>query len=309
MGRRTKDSGIDGLLVVDKPVGLTSNDLVTRIRRITGQMRSGHSGTLDPDATGVMLVGFGRVTKLLPYLIDLGKSYRGEVVLGTETSTLDASGEVTATHDMSTVSVADVERVATGFVGAIEQVPPMVSAVHVKGKRLYEYAREGIEIERPVRHVTVHRLTVTGEVAPGVFGIDVACSSGTYIRSIAADIGTALGGGAHLRNLRRTSVGPFDESEAVPFDEITAQTPLLTPVQAMRGHRVVQLSHHDVLGCANGRLLKRAEVGIAVDEAGPWVAVGPDGAFVALLERFQDGLVKPTAAAVGFLVPSPPPVA
>lgn len=296
MPRKTRDSGLDGLLVVDKPAGATSHDVVSRLRRVKSQPRAGHSGTLDPDATGVLLVGFGRVTKLLPYLVELGKSYRGDVVLGTETTTLDASGEVVAVHDMSAVSRADVEAVLPRFRGDIVQIPPMVSAVHVAGKRLYEYARDGIEVERPERRVRVLEIDVVAEPAPGVFTIVVRCSSGTYIRSLAADIGSALGGGAHLRNLRRTSVGPFTDAEAVPLDDVTAETPLLAPLQALRGRPVARLTASAAAGCIHGRLVRRLDLGIADDDPGPWVGVDPDGGYVAVLEAFGDGLLKPAAA-------------
>jgi tRNA pseudouridine55 synthase len=300
VGRKTKDSGRDGLLVVDKPTGITSHDAVARLRRIVGQPRCGHSGTLDPDATGVLLVGFGRVTKLLPYLTVLGKRYVGDMVLGTETSTLDAAGDVLATYDMTAVTLADVVTAAAKFVGPIEQIPPMVSAVHVDGKRLHEYAREGIEVERPVRHVTIHELTVIGEVEPGVFRLDVSCSSGTYIRTLAADIGTALGGGAHLRNLRRTAVGPFGVNEAVTFDSLAqVATPddlvLLSAAEAFRGRPMVQVSVEIAAGFLQGKMVRRADVGIAATDDGPWGAIAPDGTMAAVLEAFREtGLLKPS---------------
>src|SRR5688500_17166019 len=139
---------IDGLVVVDKPAGGTSHDVVARCRKIFGQKRVGHSGTLDPDATGVLLVGLGRATRLLRFLTDLPKSYVGDLVLGTSTSTLDAAGEVTGTWDMGAVTLADVRAAALAFVGEIQQIPPMVSAVKVGGKRLHELARAGVEVER-----------------------------------------------------------------------------------------------------------------------------------------------------------------
>ena len=218
MGRRP-DTGPDGLIVVDKEAGWTSHDVVAKSRGLLGTRKVGHAGTLDPDATGVLLLGVGKATKLLRFLSPLGKAYVGEVVLGTETSTLDAAGDVTATHDMGGVTLTDVRSAAAAFVGDIEQIPPMVSAVKIDGKRLYELARQGIEVERAPRPVTIRSL----EVLPGpddeggVFTVVVSCSSGTYIRTLAADIGTALGGGAHLRNLRRTSVGPFTLDDAVPL--------------------------------------------------------------------------------------------
>lgn len=213
----------DGFVVVDKPAGWTSHDVVARCRKIFQQKRVGHAGTLDPDATGVLLVGLGRATRLLKYVGDLSKAYVGDVVLGTTTSTLDAAGEITGRFDMAAVTRDDVVVAAAKFVGDIEQIPPMVSAVQIDGKRLHELARKGIEVERKPRSVTIHSIDVVGEPEPGVFTLDVVCSTGTYIRTLADDIGRALGGGAHLRNLRRRAVGSFDVEGAVPLESLTPE--------------------------------------------------------------------------------------
>lgn len=211
---------ISGLAVVDKEPGWTSHDVVAKARGILGTKKVGHSGTLDPDATGVLLLGVGRATRLLRFLGSLPKSYEGEVVLGLETSTLDSSGEPTARWEMRSVTEAEFREEAGAFVGDIEQIPPMVSAVKVGGKRLHELAREGIEVEREPRPVTIHRLDVEPTDDPLVYKISVDCSSGTYIRTLAADIGRELGGGAHLRNLRRTAIGPHTLAEAKPLESI-----------------------------------------------------------------------------------------
>jgi tRNA pseudouridine55 synthase len=227
MGRRTKDSGFDGMFVIDKPAGMTSTDVVNRLKRIVSQKRCGHSGTLDPGATGVLLVAFGQCTKLLQYLSAHRKSYEAELVLGANTTTLDDEGEVTATFDMSGVTLEQVQAAASKLVGDILQIPPMVSAVQIDGKRLHEYAREGIEIERAARPVSVYRYDVEPTADPLVFKIIVDCSTGTYVRVLAEDVGTALGGGAHLRKLRRTAIGPFLASAGHPLDDQLAQeTPL-----------------------------------------------------------------------------------
>jgi len=221
-----------GVVVVDKPAGWTSHDVVARMRRVLGTRKVGHSGTLDPDATGVLVLGAGRATRLLRFLTGLPKSYVGEIVLGAETSTLDASGEVTARHDMSAVGDDAVRAAAAALTGQIMQIPPMVSAVKVAGRRLHELAREGKTVERRPRPVTVHRFGLEplhGE--PGVWRAEVDCSSGTYVRSLAADLGAALGGGAHLRSLRRTAVGGFDLADACSMDE-----PLLLPAAAAVSH-------------------------------------------------------------------------
>ena len=215
---------IDGFVIIDKPAGWTSHDVVARCRKVFGQKRVGHAGTLDPDATGVLVVGLGRATRLLKYVGDLEKAYVGEIVFGATTSTLDAAGEVTGTFDMGALALDDVRAAAAKFVGDIEQIPPMVSAVQVGGKRLHALAREGIEVERAPRPVTVHSFDVKDWVEPGVVSVDVVCSTGTYIRTLADDLGRALGGGAHLRNLRRRAVGTFPAAEAVALDDLTPET-------------------------------------------------------------------------------------
>src|SRR5690242_15721508 len=192
-----------GLVVVDKPAGWTSHDVVGKLRKIYGQRRVGHAGTLDPDATGVLLVGLGRVTRLLRYLQEAGKGYDARVVFGVATDTLDASGAVLEQHEM-TITRPQLETATRAFVGDIEQVPPMVSAIKVGGRKLYEMARKGEEVERAARPVRIDTLVVE-EFEPGPYPeavIRVDCSSGTYVRSLAADLGTTLGGCAHLSQLR-----------------------------------------------------------------------------------------------------------
>jgi tRNA pseudouridine55 synthase len=269
---------IDGLLVVDKAAGWTSHDVVAKCRGIIGQKRVGHSGTLDPDATGVLLVGLGRVTRLLRFLTDLPKSYVGEVVFGTETSTLDAAGEVTASHNM-VLSPEDVQAVLPRFTGAIEQVPPMVSAVKVGGRRLHELAREGIEVERAPRPVVVHRLEAAPTGDPLVYRIEVDCSSGTYIRTLAADLGTALGGGAHLRNLRRTAIGSFTVDQAHWLEDLT----VLEPAEALRDYPAITVAESAI---KDGRLLE-------VSLAGPTAVVAEDGRLLAVYEPHTEGRAKP----------------
>jgi tRNA pseudouridine55 synthase len=278
-GRR--GGGVDGLLVVDKPAGMTSHDVVARVRRRFGQRRVGHAGTLDPDATGVLLVGLGRVTRLLRFLSAAGKSYEGEVVLGVETSTQDAAGEVVARHDMAGVTVHDVRRAAAGLVGEISQVPPMVSAVKVGGRRLHALARAGLEVPRAPRRVRVERFDVAGVPGePGVFRIWVDCSSGTYVRTLAADLGRALGGGAHLRSLRRTAVGPFTIAEARPWEE----APVLPPVEAMRGFPRVVVGDDEARAVATGRPLLRLGPGVVA-------VVGPAGDLLAVYDGGRASVV------------------
>jgi tRNA pseudouridine55 synthase len=281
---------ITGLAVVDKEAGWTSHDVVARCRRIYGQRRVGHAGTLDPDATGVLLVGLGRATRLLRFLTALPKTYEGEVVFGTATSTLDASGEVTGTWDMDGVSLADVRAAAEGLTGAIEQIPPMVSAVKVGGRRLHALAREGIEVERAARPVTVHRFDVTPGLTPGVFRIEVECSSGTYIRVLAADLGTALGGGAHLRNLRRTRIGSFSVEDARLLDELTPAL-VLTPAQALRDLDQVVVPTDAEKHVARGLALDRVPLGVTGD--GPWGLVDASHRLLAVYEATETDRIRP----------------
>lgn len=275
---RRKPPTLHGLVIVDKPAGITSHDVVSQLRKRLGERRIGHAGTLDPDATGVLLVGVGYVTRLMKYLSGLDKRYTAEVVMGVETSTLDDSGEVTKHHDMSGVTLEDVRAAAAGLTGEIMQVPPMVSALKVDGRRLHELAREGIEVERAARPVTVHHFSIEPTGDPLVFFIDVNVSSGTYVRSLAADLGSALGGGAHLRRLRRHSIGPFDESEAAPIDTAS----LLPAIEALRNVVKVAIDEEIAAKVAHGRRLARFA------GEGPWALVDVHGALIGVYEASGD---------------------
>ncbi len=285
-----------GLVVVDKEAGWTSHDVVARCRRIFGQRRVGHAGTLDPDATGVLLVGLGRATRLLRFLTALPKTYEAEVVLGTATSTLDAAGEVTGTWEMGAVTLTEVREAAADLTGDIEQVPPMVSAVKVDGRRLHALAREGIEVERKARPVTVHRYDVHPASSPGVYPVEVECSSGTYVRVLAADLGAALGGGAHLRNLRRTRIGSFTVDDARPVDELTPAV-VLTPAQAMRDLDQVVVSTEVVKLVSRGLALDRVPLGVSGD--GPWGLVDAEHHLLAVYEATDTDRIRPAVVLVG----------
>jgi tRNA pseudouridine55 synthase len=266
-----------GLCVVDKPAGVTSHDVVGMLRRRLGEKRIGHSGTLDPDATGVLLCGVGNLTRFLRFLTDLPKTYTAEVVLGTETSTLDSSGEVTATHAMNAPSIEVVRAiVATKLTGPILQVPPMVSALKVDGVRLHELARAGIEVEREARPVTIHRFDIDSTHDPMVFAIDVQCSSGTYVRTLAADLGHHLGGGAHLRNLRRSAIGSFLAAEALGPDDVS----VLTMAEGLRDYATWVVDADTARGISQGRRFAAPD-----DTAGPWVALDASGELLAMYER------------------------
>jgi tRNA pseudouridine55 synthase len=291
----TRGPGPDGVAVVDKPAGWTSHDVVAKARGLLGTRKVGHSGTLDPDATGVLVLGVGRATRLLTFLSGLDKHYVGEVVLGTATSTLDAAGEVTGTWDMTAVGLDDVRRAAVGLTGDILQVPPMVSAKKVEGRRLHELARAGVEIERKAVPVRVDRFTVGEAVAPGVYPVEVVCSSGTYVRSLAADLGAALGGGAHLRALRRLAVGAFTIDEAVPLAGLDPER-LLRPAEALRGRPRLVADEATAALVANGRVLERAALG--AEGEGPWAVVDGDGRLLAVYAPHRDETVKPAVVLV-----------
>ncbi|MDJ0771588.1 MAG: tRNA pseudouridine(55) synthase TruB [Ilumatobacter sp.] len=282
---RRRPATTHGLCVVDKPAGVTSHDVVGMLRRRFGERQVGHAGTLDPSATGVLVVAVGMVTRLLRFVETTRKAYTGEVVLGVETDTLDADGEVTARHDMTGVTVDDArDVVAEHLIGEIEQIPPMVSAIKIDGRRLHELARQGVEVERPPRPVTIHSFDVADAPEAGVLSIAVECSSGTYVRTLAADLGRLLGGGAHLRNLRRTAVGPFTLDEAGSPDECA-----LLPVDAaVRALPPVDVDDETASLIANGRVLPQFTEG-----AGPWAVFSADGVLLAVYEPFRVGLAKP----------------
>jgi tRNA pseudouridine55 synthase len=274
----------DGFAVIDKPAGWTSHDVVAKTRGILHNKKVGHSGTLDPDATGVLLLGVGRVTRLLRFLTALPKTYVGEMVLGVETSTLDAAGEVVANHDMAAVTPVQVEAAARTFVGEILQVPPMVSAVRVDGRRLHELARAGEVVEREARPVTVHRLDVRAiDADAGVYQLDVDCSSGTFIRTLAADIGTALGGGAHLRALRRTAIGSFTLDAATTIEGVVVRP----PADALRDYPSVTVDDEVAAAVGHGKVLPLDVLGVA--GVGPWAVLDTAGALLAVYEPHSGG--------------------
>lgn len=288
MSRRNRtDSGATGVLVVDKPAGCTSHDVVDQVRHKLGTRKVGHAGTLDPDATGVLVLGVGKGTKLLQFVTGTDKKYEGEVVFGVATDSLDSTGEVTATYEME-LSAEQVRDAAQQYVGDIEQVPPMVSAIKIDGKRLHELAREGKEVDRPPRPVTIHSLEIEPTDDPLVYRMAVHCSAGTYIRTLAADLGTSLGGGAHLRNLRRTAVGRFDVSAARPVEEAELQ-----PLARMLAHLpTMQVGETIAAQVRNGRALGPST------GSGQLAVVDPNGDLLAVYES-HDGEFRPVKVLVG----------
>ena len=273
----------DGLVVVDKPAGMTSHDVVGRARRIFGQKKVGHAGTLDPDATGVLLVGLGRATRLMQYMTGLAKAYTTDIVLGASTTTLDDSGEVTGTWDMSAVTLEEARAAAAELTGTIEQIPPMVSAVKVGGRRLYQMAREGVEVERAARTVTVTRFDVE-PAGEGILRATIGCSSGTYIRVLADDLGRLLGGGAHVRNLRRTSVGPWTETDAIPLDQVGPDH-VVPPAAMLPWLEAATVEGEVEAAVRHGRPLSGEQLG--ANGPGPWRVLDPAGDLLAVYEQHR----------------------
>ncbi len=290
-------ASVNGLVVVDKEPGWTSHDVVARCRSVFGQRRVGHAGTLDPDATGVLLVGLGRVTRLLRFLSALSKTYTTDIVLGRATSTLDASGEVVGTYDMAGVTPEAVRAAATGLTGAIEQIPPMVSAVKVGGRRLHELARQGVEVERAPRPVTVYRFDTEPDPGrPGVYRAEIECSSGTYVRVLAQDLGQALGGGAHVAHLRRTRIGSFGAADMHPLDALGPDD-VLTPAQAMRDLEPVRVDAATAASISTGLALDRVPLGAAGD--GPWAMLDEQGRLLAVYEPTGTDRIRPAVVLAG----------
>ncbi len=214
-------SNLSGILAVDKPLGVTSHDVVNQLRRLSGTRRIGHAGTLDPLATGVMLLGIGRATRLLEYLVGLPKTYETAVRLGQTTNTYDAEGEIVAERPFAHLTESHIAAALAQFRGPIQQKPPLYSAIKKNGKPLYKLARAGADIDVPAREVTISELTMLAWRSP-VLHLRVICSSGTYIRSLGHDLGEALGCGGYLTALRRTAVGDFTLDQAVALDQLSA---------------------------------------------------------------------------------------
>ena len=289
------DSGIEGVLVVDKPAGMTSHDVVARIRRIAGTRRVGHTGTLDPAATGVLVVCIGRATRLVTALQAGTKTYAAVARLGVTTSSDDLDGEVIAMTSAAALDESTVCGALSAFHGAIDQVPPMVSAIRIDGERLHERARRGEIVDRPPRRVVIDSIVLDrftpGEAAEVAFL--VACSAGTYVRSIARDLGERLGVGGTLASLRRVANGPFTEMEAVTLEALEADPSalpkhLLDPLAALR--RAVDV--HQVDDPALRRALvtgtRPARLGIELD-AERTTALVADDLLLVVVGPGQDG--------------------
>ena len=271
-----------GIVVVDKPPGLTSHDIVARARRTLGTRKVGHAGTLDPMATGVLVLAFGRGTRLLGHLAGAEKVYEATVRLGAATTTDDAEGETLETTSANDVGEADVEAVLLGFLGEVQQVPSSVSAIKVGGRRAHALVRAGEDVSLQPRTVTIHELTA-GDFRHSDdfldFDLVVRCSSGTYIRAIARDVGAALGVGGHLTRLRRTRVGPFGLAESCTDLDDLAITPLRDA--ARRSFATVDLDQEAAEYVRFGRAL----ADFVLPATSPVALFAPDGTFLALYEQ------------------------
>lgn len=296
---------IEGVLPIDKPPGPTSHDMVARARRALGTRRIGHTGTLDPFASGLLLLCIGRATRIAEYLSRMDKRYSAVVRLGVSTDTEDADGSIIAEHDPSGVGRDDVERALRSQRGDIMQTPPAYSAKKVRGERSYALAREGRAVTLEPVPVTIRALTITHFALPEVH-LDIACSSGTYIRAIARDLGSALGTGAHLSALRRSAVGPHRVEDALSMEALSMEAPsteapstearqadptavraaLIPTLDALVGMPRVELTEDDIARIRHGRAIERD-----IDAAGI-VALAAHGDLVAIAEA-GDGRIRP----------------
>jgi tRNA pseudouridine55 synthase len=265
-----------GVLLLDKPVGPTSHDVVQRVRRLAGTRRVGHAGTLDPAASGLLVLGVGAATRLLPYVVGLDKTYLATIRLGWATTTDDAEGEpLGAPATVDEAVLARVPEVLAGFTGDQDQVPSAVSAVHVNGRRAHELVRAGEAVELAPRRVRIDRIQRLGGSGPDL-EVAVDCSSGTYIRALARDVGAALGVGGHVVALRRTRIGPLTVDEAAPVEELR----VLPPAEvARRLFPVAAVDAAGALALAQGKRLPLP----GVPDATPVAVVGPDDALVGLV--------------------------
>ena len=271
-----------GFVIIDKPAGITSHDVVARLRRVMGTKRVGHAGTLDPMATGVLVLGINNATKFLQFITDGKKRYLGTIRLGQSTTTDDKEGEVLSSHTINHITDDAIRSYLSSQVGTIMQVPSKVSAIKIAGERAYDLVRQGKEVEIPARQVEISKLEVVA-ISRNEFidiDIDVTCSAGTYIRSIARDLGAALEVGGHLISLRRTLVSPFDLSDCSSIEEPTVQ-PLAEAISKLMPVRAIDLNEMQELKF--GRALKKSEFD------GIGVALAPDGEVAAIIENRDFG--------------------
>jgi len=295
--RRPQGRPVSGILLLDKPVGMTSNAALQVVKRLMRARKAGHTGSLDPLASGLLPICLGEATKVSAYLLDADKHYWVRIRLGVTTTTGDADGEVQETRPVAPFDAARLEEVLAGMRGEIDQVPPMYSALRHKGKRLYQLAREGIEVERAPRRITIHALDALSLAADEI-ELAVHCSKGTYVRTMAEEIGTALGCGAHVIGLRRTGVGPYTESGMLTLDALRDEAEagpesldhhLLPIVSALAHWPQVRLSPDAAYYLRQGQ----AVVVPRAPTSGWLCLFADDGAFIGVGQVQDDGRVAP----------------
>ena len=278
----------NGIIVIDKPQGWTSMDVCAKLRGMYQEKRVGHAGTLDPMATGVLPVFIGRATRAVEFASEGEKEYVAGLKLGVITNTQDTSGEILETRPVA-VTPEQLEQALARFRGDIEQIPPMYSAIKINGKKLYELARKGKEVERKPRPVTIHALTVESQTAPDEYTIRVRCSKGTYVRTLCHDIGQALGCGGTMSSLRRTMAAGFDLSQSVQLEDVQDspdRAALLLPVDAyFSTHPALTVEASVEKKIRNGMTVVLPEL-----IPGPYRVYGQDGSFLALCEARQGKL-------------------
>lgn len=293
MSRRRKGRAIDGVLLLDKGAGISSNTAVQRVKRLFQAQKAGHTGSLDPIATGLLPVCLGEATKFSAFLLDTDKRYRVLARLGRTTTTADSEGEVVEERPVPALDECLIDQALQGFRGPIAQVPPMYSALKYQGRRLYDLARQGVEVERPAREIVIHELLLAGFGADWL-DLDVHCSKGTYIRSLVADVGAALGCGAHVEQLRRTRVGSFSLQGAVTQEQLEVLSD---------GERLALLSPADLPVAEFPKISLSADLAFFVRRGQPVLvpkvsARGPlrlysDDHFLGIGELNDDGMVAP----------------
>lgn len=281
-----------GILLVDKAPGMTSHDVVSRTRKLAGTRKVGHAGTLDPMATGLLVLGLNSSTRLLTFVVGLDKEYLGTIRLGASTDTDDAEGDVTATTDAAHVQRTVIDDALGTFVGDIDQVPSSVSAIKINGRRAYDLHRSGEDVELAARRITISELEVLDTRPDGTFvdvDVRVVCSSGTYIRAIARDLGRLLGVGGHLTALRRTRIGPFSIAHAIPLsDDLDVEPRMLPPATvAATLYPVRTLEPAETIDLVHGKRIPAAGF---TGHDGPIAAIGPTGVLVGIVEAKGDRL-------------------
>lgn len=289
-----------GFLNIDKPLGMTSHDVVNRVRRAMGTKQVGHAGTLDPLATGVLIVCVGAATRLSEYVMSETKAYRAVVHLGVETDTYDAEGQVLSTADTSAITREQVDRALDAFRGDIQQIPPMYSAIKQDGRKLYELARKGQTVDVPPRAVTIHSIDIldwrTTESQQLQVTLDISCTAGTYIRSIAHDLGAALGVGAHLAALSRTASGSFRLAQATPLDTLVSSEDkvnyLIAPAAALANHPSMRVDAAQIADLVHGRAIDAGDAEAVNAAAAVIMAYDETDRLVAVLAH-RDGRLHP----------------